>query len=86
MSTPAIDPEGEPQYFVQAGSYADQGNAENIRARLSAHYSDVRLSELDTGGRRYYRVRMGGYATREQARARAVQTARFGLPVIIISE
>jgi hypothetical protein len=29
---------------------------------------------------------MGGFATREQAQARAVQTARFGLPVIIISE
>jgi len=86
VSTPAIDPEGEPQYFVQAGSYADQGNAENIRARLAAHYSDVRLSELDTGGRRYYRVRMGGFATREQAQARAVESARFGLPVIIISE
>jgi len=86
VSTPEFDPAGEPQYFVQAGSYADQGNAENIRFRLAAYYPDVRLSELDTGGRRYYRVRMGGFATREQAQARAVQTARFGLPVIIISE
>jgi rare lipoprotein A len=86
VSTPEFDPAGEPQYFVQAGSYADQGNAENIRVRLAAYYSDVKLSELDTGGRRYYRVRMGGFATREQAQARAVQTARFGLPVIIISE
>ncbi len=86
VSTPAFDPAGEPQYFVQAGSYANQGNAENIRVRLAAYYPDVRLSELDTGGRRYYRVRMGGFATREQAQTRAVQTARFGLPVIIISE
>jgi rare lipoprotein A len=86
VSTPAVDPAGEPQYFVQAGSYADQGNAENARARLAAYYPDVRLSELDTGGRRYYRVRMGGFATREQAHARALQSARFGLPVIIISE
>jgi hypothetical protein len=31
-------------------------------------------------------VRMGGFATREQAHARALQSARFGLPVIIISE
>jgi len=29
---------------------------------------------------------MGGFATREEARARAVETARLGLPVIIISE
>jgi rare lipoprotein A len=86
VSTPAFDPAGEPQYFVQAGSYADPGNAENIRVRLAAYYPDVKLSELDTVGRRYYRVRMGGFATREQAQARAVQTARFGLPVIIICE
>lgn len=86
VSTPAVDPAGQPQYFVQAGSYADRGNAENIRARLAAYYPDVRLSELDTAGRRYYRVRMGGFATREQAQARAVQTARLGLSVIIIGE
>jgi rare lipoprotein A len=86
VSTPAVDPAGIPQYFVQAGSYADERNAENIRERLATHYSDVRLSELDTPGGRYYRVRMGGFATREQARARAVETARLGLPVIIVSE
>jgi rare lipoprotein A len=86
VSTPAVDPAGVPQYFVQAGSYADQGNAEGARAHLAAYYPDVRTSELDTGGRRYYRVRMGGFATREQAQARAVESARFGLPVIIISE
>jgi rare lipoprotein A len=86
VSTPAFDPAGQPQYFVQAGSYADQANAEKIRSRLAAYYPDVRLSELDTGSGRYYRVQMGGFATREQAQARAVQTARFGLPVIIIRE
>ncbi|HEY2525396.1 MAG TPA: septal ring lytic transglycosylase RlpA family protein [Candidatus Binataceae bacterium] len=86
VSTPDVDLAGVPQFFVQAGSYADENNAENIRVRLAAYYPDVRLSELDTAGRRYYRVRMGGFATREQAQARAAATARFGLPVIIVSE
>ena len=86
VATPAVDPAGEPQYFVQAGSYADERNAERIRLRLASHYSDVTLNELDTAGRRYYRVRMGGFATREQAQARAAATVRFGLPVIIVSE
>ena len=86
VSTPAVDPAGEPQYFVQAGSYIDRGKAEDIRARLAAYYPDVRLSELDTGGMRYYRVRMGGFATREQAQTRAARTVRLGLPAIIISE
>jgi len=86
VSTPEVDPAGVPQFFVQAGSYADESNAETIRVRLAAYYPDVRLNELDTAGRRYYRVRMGGFATREQAQARAAATARFGLPVIIVSE
>ena len=86
VSTPDFDPAGVPQYFVQAGSYADERNAENIRMRLAARYSDVTMSELDTAGRRYYRVRMGGFATREQAQRRAAEAARYGLPIIIVSE
>jgi peptidoglycan lytic transglycosylase len=86
VQTIAADPEGRPQYFVQVGSFAAPTNAEHLRARLAAYYRDVSIDQLDTGGRRYYRVRMGGFATREQARARAAQTARFGLPIIIVSE
>lgn len=86
VETPAVDPSGRPQYFVQVGSFAAARNAEQLRARLAAYYPDVRVDQLDTGGRRYYRVRMGGFATAVAARARAADSARFGLPVIIVSE
>jgi rare lipoprotein A len=86
VQTVAADPAGHPQYFVQVGSFAAPANAERLRARLAAYYRDVSIDQLDTGGRRYYRVRMGGFATRDQARARAAQTTRFGLPIIIVSE
>lgn len=86
VQTVAVDPGGRPQYFVQVGSFAAPSNAEHLRARLAAYYPDVSIDHLDTGGRRYYRVRMGGFASRDQARARALQTARFGLPIIIVSE
>lgn len=86
VQTVAADPAGVPQYFVQVGSFAAPANAENLRARLAAYYRDVSIDRLDTGGRRYYRVRMGGFATRAQARTRAAQTARLGLPAVIINE
>lgn len=86
VRTVAADPTGVPQYFVQVGSFAAPANAEHLRARLAAYYRDVSIDRLDANGRRYYRVRMGGFATRDQAQARAAQTARLGLPIIIISE
>ncbi len=86
IRTPAIDPGGRPQYFVQFGSFAAPRRADDLRARLAAYYPDVHVEQLDTAGGRYYRVRMGGFATRDEAQARAAQTARFGLPIMIVSE
>jgi rare lipoprotein A len=86
VQTTAVDPSGSAQYFVQVGAFVEPANAEHLRARLESYYRDVTIDELDTGGTRYYRVRMGGFATREEARARAVQSARFGLPTIIVRE
>jgi peptidoglycan lytic transglycosylase len=86
VQTAAADPAGSPRYFVQVGAFAESANAEHLRARLAAYYSDVKIDELATGGTRYYRVRMGGFATRYQARQRAAQSARFGLPTIIVRE
>jgi len=86
VQTVAADPAGRPQYFVQVGSFAAPANAERLRARLAASWRDVSVDELATGDRRYYRVRMGGFATRDEARARAAQMARLGLPIIILNE
>ena len=86
VRTTASDPTGSAQYFVQVGAFVEQANAERLRERLAAYYSDVTIDELDTGGTRYYRVRMGGFTTRYQARQRAAESARFGLPTVIVRE
>jgi rare lipoprotein A len=84
---PGASPIGTPpRYFVQLGSFASSSNANHLRSELSAYYSDVRVDQVDAGSRRYYRVRMGGFATRREAQARADQSSRFGLPIIIVSE
>ena len=75
------------RYWVQVGSFSDQQNAEQVRSKLIASYTDVHvINVLDAEHRRYYRVRMGAFATRSAAEARASDSARFGYPVVIITE
>jgi rare lipoprotein A len=75
------------RYWVQVGSFSDRHNAEQVRERLASAYDDVHVVDvLDAAQRRYYRVRMGAFATRSEAEARAADSTRFGLPIVIISE
>ncbi len=73
-------------YFVQVGSFSQAANAERLRRRLALNYSDVTIEDLGAGGRRFYRVRMGIFGTRDQARQRAIQAARLGLPIVVVRE
>jgi cell division protein FtsN len=74
------------RYFVQVGSFTEQRNAEQLRSKLAAYYADVHVDRLDADHRRYYRVRMGVFATHSAAEARASDSARFGLPIVIVTE
>jgi cell division protein FtsN len=54
---------------------------------LASAYDDVHVVDvLDAAQRRYYRVRMGAFATRSEAETRAADSTSFGLPVVIITE
>jgi rare lipoprotein A len=84
---PGSRPVGSPAvYFVQLGSFSNPANASHLRERLAAYYPDVRVDPVNADGREYYRVRMGAFTTRAGAQRRAAATARFGLPVVIVSE
>ena len=75
------------RYWVQVGSFSEEQNAEQVESRLASSYSDIHVvSVLDADQPRYYRVRMGAFATRSAAEARASDAARFGLPVVIVTE
>jgi rare lipoprotein A len=88
LSAPAGSrPVGAPPiYFVQVGSFSNPANASHLRERLAAYYPDVSVDPVDAGGQKFYRVRMGAFESRAGAQSRAAQTARFGLPVVIVSE
>src|SRR5258707_4785984 len=71
------------RYWVQVSSFSDQANAEHVRSKLIATYADVHVVDvLDAEHRRYYRVRMGAFATRSAAETRGSDSARFGFPVV----
>ncbi len=75
-----------PEFFVQVGSFSSETNARSIHDRVAAYFPDVNINRVDAGGHRYYRVRMGGFASRHEAEARAANTSRLGFPVVIVSE
>jgi len=71
---------------VQVGSFSQAANAERLRRRLAMNYPDVSIQELGAGSRHFYRVRMGSFETRDQAQQRALQSARLGLPIVVVRE
>ena len=54
-------------YFVQAGAYTRGEDAEQQRARLGLLGQTAKVSEREQAGRTVYRVRLGPYATRDEA-------------------
>jgi len=60
-------------YTVQAGSFSDRGNAERLRERLLAQYQPIYVQPIRLGETRYYRVRVGRFASPDDAQQAADQ-------------
>jgi len=58
-------------YFVQAGAYRSNDEAETQRAKTVMLGLDAKISERDQGGRTVYRVRVGPMDKSEAERVRA---------------
>lgn len=86
LETPAGGPALGERYFVQVGSFADPAHAESVRKRLAARYRDVEIQPVRDASGRFYRVRMGAFASREDAAARAARMIRIGFPAFVIAE
>ena len=68
-----------PGYFVQVATFADPANAEALRRRLAVH-GPVRTETVQIDGARYIRVRMGPFASRDDAVLAQARAAEAGLP------
>lgn len=71
-STPSPQPQAKQavqafDYFVQAGAFARNEDAEQQRAKLAMMGALAKVSEREQAGRVVYRVRVGPYPSREEA-------------------
>jgi cell division protein FtsN len=54
-------------YFVQAGAFRSQAEADAQRAKLAMLGWEARVSEREQSGRTVFRVRVGPFAKRDDA-------------------
>jgi DedD protein len=68
-------------WTVQVGSFGNQANADRLVERLEdMGYGDAYVSRYDDGATVHYRVRVGGYADRDTAVAKAAEiSSKSGL-------
>lgn len=75
-----------PRWAVQAGSYADIGNARQVEAQLRALGFSSSISLTESGGSARYRVRSGPYPTREAADAARVRMQQNRISANVVAD
>jgi rare lipoprotein A len=65
-------------FGVQIGAFSDEANADRIRDRMLQTYASVTIQEIDTPNGHFYRVRVGRYATEDQAEQAAAKLTQDG--------
>ena len=71
-------------YFVQAGAFTRNEDAEQQKARLALMGHGARITEREQAGRVVYRVRVGPYPTRDEADALQVRLQAAGVESQIV--
>jgi cell division septation protein DedD len=71
-------------YTVQAGAFADANNAHELQRRLQERFAHVYVTRQDVGDEAYYRVRIGRFADRAEARELARTVASLGLTPVVM--
>jgi rare lipoprotein A len=72
------------RYTVQVGSFAVEHNATELARSLSGSYPEVEVMRRAIAGDTYYRVRVGNFARRADARALAERLAAHGFSALIM--
>jgi rare lipoprotein A len=65
-------------FAVQIGAFSDEANADRLRDRLVESYASVTIQEIDTPTGNFYRVRVGRFATQDEAQQAAIKLTQDG--------
>lgn len=71
-------------YFVQAGAFRTQGDADAQRAKLAMVGWEARVSEREQNGRTVFRVRIGPFAKRDDAEQLKEKLAGAGVESALV--
>ncbi len=72
------------RFLVQVASFTAESSAQTLKAELERMVSGVYLMKALVSGEVYFRVRVGNFASRTEARAMAERLAGFGYRVLIM--
>jgi rare lipoprotein A len=70
-------------YTIQVGSFSEKANADIMLDTLSSSHPDVYIEEFSTDRSTYWRVRVGKFATRDEAEKTAAGLTDAGYSVFI---
>ena len=84
LSQPPVGGFGPALYSVQVASFTAESSAQALKAELERKIPGVHLVKALVGGERYYRVRVGNFASRMEAQATAERLAGLGYRVLIM--
>ena len=94
LATPAVSDGGTPRYepvdlhagnfTFQVGAFVNRENAERLTARLGQKYKNAHMVVFDRGDQIFYRVRVGSFATLEQAAAQEAVLTRDGFAEVFL--
>lgn len=71
-------------YTVQAANFTEEENAKLLKERLSKRFELVSIMTFETNLARYYRVRVGAYASEERAEQVAGKLMIEGLEPVVL--
>lgn len=84
VPAPIVQPAQQQGFFLQAGSFADLGNANVLRDRLRAD-GPVSISAVVVNGTEFYRVMVGPWATRTDAEQAQQRLGQGGAKSLIVA-
>ncbi|MEM7008295.1 MAG: septal ring lytic transglycosylase RlpA family protein [Thermodesulfobacteriota bacterium] len=75
-----------PEYTVQVASYTSRSSADNAKRQLEYDFNNVRIESAKINGNTYYRVRVGRYTSKKDARKAASKLKKKGYTTRVILE
>ena len=73
-------------WFVQAGAFAQESNAQNVRLKLEGAGLQTLAESLDTKSGKLIRVRVGPFTTKAEAENASLQIKALDLPAVLFRE